>query len=57
MLLCNDSVVGPFGDLETILDGMQQQPVPVWGLTDFSCIGLISRAIFLLERDVACTPQ
>ena len=27
VLLCNDSVVGPFGDLEAILDGMQQAKV------------------------------
>ena len=57
VLLCNDSVVGPFGDLETILDGMQQQPVPVWGLTDSPLYRPHLQSYFLLlERDVAVHP-
>ena len=57
VLLCNDSVVGPFGDLEAILDGMQQQPVPVWGLTDSPLYRPHLQSYFLLlERDVATHP-
>ena len=57
VLLCNDSVVGPFRDLEVILDGMQQQLVPVWGLTDCPLyVPHLQSYFLLLEQDVAQHP-
>ena len=53
VLLCNDSVVGPLRDLEAIVDGMQQQSVPVWGLTDSPLYRPHLQSYFLLmEREV-----
>lgn len=34
VLLCNDSVIGPFVDLGQVLAGMFDDPSPVWGLTE-----------------------
>lgn len=48
VLLCNDSVVGPFRDLEPILDAMVQQPGPVWGLTDCQLYTPHLQSYFLL---------
>ena len=58
VLLCNDSVVGPFCDLGSILDSMQQQPVPVWGLTDCLLYTPHLQSYFLLmEQAVVQQPQ
>ena len=48
VLLCNDSVVGPFRDLGPILDAMVQQPEPVWGLTDCQLYTPHLQSYFLL---------
>ena len=57
VLLCNDSVVGPFSDLEVILDGMQKQLVPVWGLTDCPLyVPHLQSYFLLLDQDVAQHP-
>ena len=34
VLLCNDSIIGPFSDLGQLLIGMFDAPSPVWGLTE-----------------------
>ena len=48
VLLCNDSVVGPFCDLGSILEVMQQQRVPVWGLSDCLLYAPHLQSYFLL---------
>lgn len=58
VLLCNDSVIGPFGDLVAILAAMQQQPVPVWGLTDCRLYTPHLQSYFLLlSQAVVQHPQ
>ena len=58
VLLCNDSVVGPFGDLGAILEAMQQQPEPVWGLTDCLLYTPHLQSYFLLmDQAVVQHPQ
>ena len=53
VLLCNDSVVGPFKDLKVVLKEMVMSPAAVWGLTDSSLYLPHLQSYFLLiQRDV-----
>ena len=46
VLLCNDSVIGPFSDLSDVLLKMMTDRTTVWGLTEITFTRLIYRVIF-----------
>ena len=50
VLLCNDSVIGPFVDLNTVLEGMTREPSAVWGLSDSSLYRPHLQSYFLLMQ-------
>lgn len=48
VLLCNDSVIGPFFDLNHVLQKMMADPNPVWGLTESYLYAPHLQSYFLL---------
>ena len=57
VLLCNDSVIGPFFDLKAVVLKMIDLAAPVWGLTESYLYSPHLQSYFLLMRsEVVCEP-
>ena len=50
VLLCNDSVLGPFKDLRLVFEEMVSSPAAVWGLSDSSLYLPHLQSYFLLMQ-------
>ena len=57
VLLCNDSVIGPFFDLELSVQKMINSPSPVWGLTEsYLYLPHLQSYFLLMQAEVALNP-